>query len=154
MPAVGRATPLPPALRSVPFLGGDLSYEELGQLFDRRGYRARVVGGEELGGAACHVLELVPRQAAGPYSRVRLWIEKERFLPRRAEFYQQEGRLWKILRASFPQRIAGRWVLRRLELENLLEQRRTSLEIVTLRFCPGFPDAFFTPQTLERGMLP
>lgn len=154
LPAMGRATPLPSALRGVSFLGGDLSYEELGRLSDQRGYCARVVGEEKIGEAACHVLELVPRQAAGPYSRVRLWVEKERFLPRRAEFYQQDGRLWKVLVASFPQRIAGRWVVRRLELENLLERRRTSLEIITLRFRQGFPAAFFTPRTLERGILP
>ncbi len=66
------------------------------------------------------VVELVAKDPAVAYNRVRLWIDKTSYEPRRADFYVVSGKL--IKRATYRQfgTMAGRRVVTEIEIDDLL----------------------------------
>jgi len=66
------------------------------------------------------VLELAAKDPAVSYKRVRLWIDRATYEPRRADFYVASGKLLK--RAHYRQfgTMAGRRVVTEVEIEDLL----------------------------------
>ncbi len=66
------------------------------------------------------VIDLVAKDPAVAYNRVRLWIDKQSYEPRRADFYVVSGKL--IKRASYRQygTMAGRRVVTEVEIDDLL----------------------------------
>lgn len=57
-------------------------------------YAVQYVGTELIGGVPCHVLDLKPRDvsgAAGLFSAIRLWIEKDRALPIQTRLTEPTG---------------------------------------------------------------
>jgi hypothetical protein len=85
----------------------------------------------EEGGA--YVLDLVARDPAVAYNRVKLWIDKQSYEPRRADFYVVSGKL--IKRANYRQygTMAGRRVVTEVEIEDLLRPgNRTTMRYANL----------------------
>jgi len=66
------------------------------------------------------LLDLVAKDPAVAYNRVRLWIDKQTYEPRRADFYVVSGKL--IKRATYKQfgTMAGRRVVTEVEIDDLL----------------------------------
>ena len=66
------------------------------------------------------VIELVAKDPSVAYNRVRLWIDKQSYEPRRADFYVVSGKL--IKRATYRQygTMAGRRVVTQVEIDDLL----------------------------------
>jgi outer membrane lipoprotein-sorting protein len=53
--------------------------------------------GERLGDKDCFVIELYPQYAESGYTRQIMWIEKERYIPLKTEFYDRKNALLKTL---------------------------------------------------------
>jgi outer membrane lipoprotein-sorting protein len=66
------------------------------------------------------VIDLVAKDPAVAYNRVRLWIDKQSYEPRRADFYVVSGKL--IKRAVYRQygTMAGRRAVTEIEIDDLL----------------------------------
>jgi outer membrane lipoprotein-sorting protein len=66
------------------------------------------------------VVDLLAKDPAVAYNRVRLWIDKQSYEPRRADFYVVSGKL--IKRANYLQygTMAGRRVVTEVEIDDLL----------------------------------
>jgi outer membrane lipoprotein-sorting protein len=66
------------------------------------------------------VIDLVAKDPSIAYNRVRLWIDKESYEPRRADFYVVSGKL--IKRATYKTfgTMAGRRVITEIEIDDLL----------------------------------
>jgi len=66
------------------------------------------------------VVDLVAKDPSVAYNRVRLWIDKQSYEPRRADFYVVSGKL--IKRANYKQygTMAGRRVVTEIEIDDLL----------------------------------
>lgn len=54
-------------------------------------YRMRFLRRDEVGGRAVDVVELVPRSADMPFSRARVWLDRQDALPRRLEIVERRG---------------------------------------------------------------
>ena len=79
------------------------------------------------------VLDLVAKDPAVAYNRVRLWIDKQWYEPRRADFYVVSGKL--IKRANYRQygTMAGRRVVTEVEIDDLLRPgNRTMMRYANL----------------------
>lgn len=67
-----------------------------------------------------YVLDLVAKDPSVAYNRVRIWIDKQNYEPRRADFYVVSGKLVK--RATYNKfgTMAGRRVVTEVEIDDLL----------------------------------
>jgi outer membrane lipoprotein-sorting protein len=66
------------------------------------------------------VIDLVAKDPAVAYNRVRLWIDKQSYEPRRADFYVVSGKLIKRANYNKYGTMAGRRVVTEVEIDDLL----------------------------------
>lgn len=107
-----------------PFAGSDFWVSDLGLEFFRWKDQ-RVITNEIKSGQACFVLEsknLEP--AAGTYSKVVSWIDKDTLGIVKAEAYDQQGKLLKLFVPTKVKKVNGRYQVKIVEMRN----RQTGLE--------------------------
>jgi outer membrane lipoprotein-sorting protein len=66
------------------------------------------------------VIDLVAKDSSVAYNRVRLWIDKQSYEPRRADFYVVSGKLIKRANYKAYGTMAGRRVVTEIEIDDLL----------------------------------
>jgi outer membrane lipoprotein-sorting protein len=96
------------------------------------------------------LLELEAKDPSMSYKRVRLWIDRTSYEPRRADFYVASGKLLK--RAHYKQfgSMAGRRVVTEIEIEDLLRAgNRTVMRYANLTARDN-PDKMFTKDALGK----
>jgi outer membrane lipoprotein-sorting protein len=96
------------------------------------------------------VVELEAKDPSMSYKRVRLWIDRASYEPRRADFYVASGKLLK--RAHYRQfgSMAGRRVVTEVEIEDLLRSgNRTVMRYANLTARDN-PDKMFTKDALGK----
>ena len=96
------------------------------------------------------LLELEAKDASMSYKRIRLWIDRATYEPRRADFYVASGKLLK--RAHYKQfgTMAGRRVVTEVEIEDLLRTgNRTVMRYANLT-ARNNPDKMFTKDALGK----
>lgn len=94
LPTVRRTRTIKQNFRGVPFLGSDFNYEDLG-LEQLQFQSHRLVGEGEVDGRPCDRVESRPSQSWW-YGMIVRCIDREDFLPRRTEYFDSGGRLYKV----------------------------------------------------------
>ena len=97
-----------------------------------------------------YVIDLLAKDPAVAYNRVRLWVDKTTYQPRRADFYVVSGKL--IKRAWYRElgEMAGRRVVTTIEIEDLLRPgNRTVRRYANLR-AKDNPDKMFSRESMGR----
>ena len=80
-----------------------------------------------------YVLELVAKDPAVAYNRVTLWIDRQSYEPRRADFYVVSGKLIKRATYRHYGTMAGRRVVTEVEIDDLLRPgNRTTMHYANL----------------------
>lgn len=68
-------------------------------------------------------------EGASPYSKVRVWIDKEFLLPIHAIAYDEQGRKYKVFSVGGFQKEDGEWRVTELEMENLRDDSTTRIQL-------------------------
>lgn len=113
-------------------------------------YNPTSVGEEQWEGRRAWVLELVAKDPAVAYNRVRLWVDASTNQPMRADFYVVSGKL--IKRAFYREfgDMGGRHVVTAVEIEDLLRSGdRTVMHYANL-VARDNPDKMFTKDSLAK----
>ena len=97
------------------------------------------------------VIESVPSQARLKktyYSKILVWVDKERFIPLKIQSYDKRGQLYK--RTSFRgiENIKGLWVAREATIMNLKSQRLSNMSTQKIALNVDVNDEFLTQRTL------
>ncbi|MCD6447014.1 MAG: outer membrane lipoprotein-sorting protein, partial [Candidatus Marinimicrobia bacterium] len=90
--------------------GSDLSYEDM--MSDEtinEDYKATTTGEEIIFERACWVVELTALKVGVAYPTRKLWIDKERFLPLRGEYFAKSGKMLKRMEIREVMQTDGRW---------------------------------------------
>ncbi len=102
LPAMKRVRRVPVSSTQT-FVGTNLIYEDVRELAGERTerYVYQSAGDEEVDGRPCAVVVATPAEGAdSAYSSRKQWVDRERLLPVRIEYYDKRGKLWKVLRNS------------------------------------------------------
>jgi len=97
------------------------------------------------------VIESIPSQARLKktyYSKILVWVDKERFIPLKIQSYDKRGQLYK--RTSFRgiENIKGLWVAREATIMNLKSQRLSNMSTQKIALNVDVNDEFLTQRTL------
>lgn len=79
-------------------------------------YDAAWLRTEQVGGADCHLLELISKRKGATYRKIHLWLRVENAYPVKADFYLASGKHAKSATYDHYQNIAGRTVLQRMTI--------------------------------------
>ncbi|MYE13265.1 MAG: outer membrane lipoprotein-sorting protein [Gammaproteobacteria bacterium] len=84
------------------------------------------------------------------YAKRRIWVDAERWLPLRIEYYDRRDRLLKILSQGGIEEIDGIWTATKLIMETPRRDSRTLMQYADIRYDIGLPDSAFEQTALRR----
>lgn len=138
-------------LRSEAVFGTDFCFEDvIPREIEESDYER--VADETVSGVPVYVIEVTPRAfAASDYSRVRVYIEKEHYVPLRTRYWDRAGVEVKELRAvpSEIREFDGIWLPMKVTMRNLQLDSYTTLVVTNLVPNPDLPPATFDLSRLE-----
>ncbi|MBI5506512.1 MAG: outer membrane lipoprotein-sorting protein [Deltaproteobacteria bacterium] len=128
------------------FLGTDLSIEDFG-FADIHSAQLTLLGQVEYEGEITYVLREVPLDPSG-YSKILSWVSAESYLPRRREFFDADGVLWKTQRYEHIAVIDGVATPLRMSVVNEQEGGSTELTVRGVNYAAELDDGLFRPAAL------
>jgi len=151
LPDVERTIKIPPSMMSQGWMGSDLSNNDLSRadslIVD---FEHRLAGEETMLGDACWKVELLTRpDAPVEWSKVVIWVAKDTFIMRRAEYYDEDEEIARVIIVDRIVEASGRKVGSRMVVENKVKEgHSTTLLYDKIEF-----DVTIAPGTFEKRNL-
>lgn len=102
---------------------------------------------------AVYVIESSPipsKAKESGYSKRKLWVDAEYWLPLRIEYYDKRGRLFKTMQQGGIENIGGIWTATKLIMETPRKKSRTLMQYLETNYDVGLDDAVFDQSSLKR----
>lgn len=150
LPALKRVKRISSSNKSGPFLGSEYAFEDLTS-FEVPKYKYKYLRDEVINDKDCFVIELYPQYEESGYTRQISWIEKERYIPLKIEYYDRKNALLKTLEYKGYQQYLGQyWRADEMLMINHQNGKSTSLLSENFKFRTGLTDRDFDQNTLKR----
>jgi outer membrane lipoprotein-sorting protein len=132
-------------------MGSDLSYEDM--MDDRKltdVYDAAVIGPDTFEDRPCWVLELRAKTDDVAYFERKMWVDKDRNVPLKEEWYAKSGKLLKQITLSDVKRVEGRWFPMKMNYKDMLKTGSgTDFIINEIQFDATIPESVFSKAALR-----
>ncbi len=150
LPALKRVKRISSKNKSGPFMGSEFAFEDISsQEIDK--YNYKFLGDEELDGIKVFKSESYPAYKHSGYTRLISWIDAERLVPLKVEYYDRKNSLLKTLQLSdYQQYLDKFWRASKMEMKNEQSGKSTILEFADYKFQTGLSDADFSSKALKR----
>ena len=150
LPALKRVKRISSKNKSGPFMGSEFAFEDIGsQEVDK--YQYKYLRDESIDGADTFVIERFPVDKNSGYTKQVVWIEKERYIALKIDFYDRKDSLLKTLSTSdFNQYLDKHWRPATMEMINHQSGKSTKLEFQDYQFKTGLNDSDFEKNALKR----
>lgn len=129
--------------------GSDFAYEDMAGGTIEEDYTYKLLGEEKVEQSQCYKFELIPTESGPHYSKLILWADKEKFITRKIDYYEDDE-LLKRLKCSDIKLVDKHWVAMKLVMKNLQEGGETLMEIDEIEFDIKLDDDIFTSKNLKR----
>lgn len=151
-PAADRTIQLSGHMLKQSVMGSDMSYEDM--MEDRKMkdvYDAVITGEEDVDGRPCWILELNAKVIDVAYERMKIWVDRQRFVPLREELYAKSGQLLKRAVFSDVRKFGNRWYPTKVNYKDVLKKGHgTDFIITRLQLDVRIDDYLFTKAALKR----
>jgi outer membrane lipoprotein-sorting protein len=140
--------------RSDTYMGTDFAYEDITDPKVEQ-YQYRILGRERLRDIPCTVIEAIPVDAKlkkeSGYSKTIYWVDPEKEVALKIEYYDRSGNLFKRLTNSDLERFGNYYRWQRTEMHDVKRDHRTVVELSNRKINQGLSDQYFSVRYLERG---
>jgi outer membrane lipoprotein-sorting protein len=153
LPSVERVIKIPPSLMLQAWMGSDFTNDDLVKESSLvTDYTHRIEGETTEDGDPCYRLIATPKpNAAVVWGKLIVLVRKADYLPRREEFYNEQGKLEKTLYFGDIRRVGSRnYPMRWRMVSHNKPGHETTLVFSRLEFDRPVPANVFTRQNLER----
>jgi outer membrane lipoprotein-sorting protein len=153
LPQVERVIKIPPSLMLQPWMGSDFSNDDLVRESSLvNDYNHQLDGEVTAARDPCYRIVSIPKPgAAVVWGKLILSIRKSDYLPRREEFYDESGKLIKVLTFEDIRKIDGRDYPMRWTMTSMTKPGHTTqLDFGQLRFDAKIPDRIFSQENLRQ----
>ncbi|VAW50516.1 Outer membrane lipoprotein-sorting protein [hydrothermal vent metagenome] len=157
LPALKRVKRINSKNKSGPFMGSEFAYEDLAsQEIEKYKYKylrdEKIKTSEFPEGVDCFVIERFPQYDHSGYTRQIGWINKERYIAEKIEFYDRKNDLLKTLTNKNQQQYLGQyWRPNEMLMENHQTGKSTVLTWENYKFKNGLGDKSFSRNSLKRA---
>ena len=114
------------------------------------GYKSPFDGKEYFKDYPCYKVEAIPKRKNWYYSRRILWLDKQSGAAIFDEFYDKNGKKFKVILRDFAYPEDGCWHATRWEVYNLITGHTDLILMLQSKFNTGLKEKLFTPRGLER----
>ncbi|MDR1318389.1 MAG: outer membrane lipoprotein-sorting protein [Treponema sp.] len=152
LPSLGKVRRVVASEGSGSFMGTDFSYDDISAANRDAGLDKHTLLREEnLNGAACHVVESVPKDSSYQYSKMIQWIDKETRVTMKIELYNKRGALAKTLEISEVRDMQGRLTPMATKMTTLAAGTSTLINVELIKYDDPIPESVFSTAYLETG---
>lgn len=136
------------------FMGSEFAYFDLDKLriadFD-----SKILGEDNLNGRDVVKIERTPISQdvinKSGYHRVIMWVDTQRDLALRQEYFDAKGILFKQLDSNKVEKIQDIWTITHSTMENFVENKTTDLFYDQTQYNVGLEDKLFRKSKMKRG---
>ena len=135
-----------------PVMGSDLSYEDsLEESSLAKDYEPVKKEDGQFEGREVWIMDIEARRDDVAYAKKKLWIDKERFIPLRQEWFGKSGKLLKTATIKEVKRLEGRWYPTTMLFKDELKKGKgTEFIIDEIDFDAQIDPRIFSKQSLRR----
>lgn len=152
LPSIERSIKLPPSMMSQSWMGTDFTNDDLVKESSAvNDYVHGFSGIDTLLGRPCHVITMTPKpESAVVWGKVIVWIDQKDFMELRMDFYDEEGQLTSIIRATEVGLLAGRMLPLTMEMTPVDKKgQKTIMSYKNLVLDAPIDDAFFSTTNMK-----
>jgi outer membrane lipoprotein-sorting protein len=150
LPSLKRVKRIAPANKTAPFMGSEFSYEDLAS-FEVEKYTYKYVGEGSAGGRDALLLEEYPVEKHSSYSRLLVWVDSERHIVLKIEYYDRRGdKLKTLVSSGFRQYLGQYWRASEMEMNNHQSGKHSVLRWSDYQFRQNLRAQDFNPASLPR----
>lgn len=156
MPALRKTRRIISSENAKSFMGSEFSYADM-SLPAVDDFTYKFLHAESVNSEPCYVLEIIPRNndiaEENGFSKKISYISKSDFVLRRAIYYNLAGEKEKVMTAKSVIEVdpkKHKYKMKEMEMENLLNNRKSISNIEQIKFNPDIPDDYFTTRYLEK----
>jgi len=151
LPALKRVKRISSSNKSGPFLGSEYAFEDFTS-FEVAKYNYKYLRDETIDGIACYVLELTPNYKHSGYTREVVWIDQERYIAIKADYYDRKESLLKTHKfKNYKQYLNKYWRAGEQLMTNHQNGKSTELLWEDYQFGMGLTVRDFDKNTLKRA---
>ena len=151
LPALKRVKRIASANKSGPFMGSEFAYEDISSQEVEK-YSYKWSRDDTFDGQEAYVVERVPQYKHSGYTKQEAWIDKEYYRVLKVDYYDRKGSLLKTLVASdFKLYLDKYWRANRMDMENHLNGKSTTLMWSDYEFRNGYTERDFDRNSLKRA---
>ncbi len=137
LPALKRVKRINSKNKSGPFMGSEFAYEDLASQEIEK-YTYKYIRDENLNGVDCFVIERYPAYEHSGYTRQLVWVNKEKYVAEKIEFYDRKNDLLKTLTNNDYQQYLGQyWRPNEMLMKNHQNGKSTLLSWENYKFKIG-----------------
>lgn len=132
------------------FMGSDFTYEDMEKRSPSKDNH-KLLKTETLNGKECYVIESTPKEE-GQYSKRVAWVIKDKWIPLKIEFYDEDEDLLKVLSITKYEEMQGYWIITTQLMENVQREHKTVIGLTNIKIENGIGDAYFTQRAMAKGL--
>lgn len=153
LPNINRTIKLPPSMMSQSWMGSDFSNNDLvreaSMVVD---YNHTLLGDSTLSGYESYKIQMNPKpEAPVVWEKVIVYISKDEYLQLRAEFFDENQQIVRVMEGSNIKEMGGRLIPTRMEMIPLQEEgKKTIIIYEDIAFDIDTSERFFSIQNMKR----
>jgi outer membrane lipoprotein-sorting protein len=151
LPALKRTKRISSDGKSDYFMGSDFTYDDLGDRHPNQDNH-KLLREERVNGKDCYVVESTPKEDDYMYSKTITWVMKDNYLGLKREFYDDRGRLLKVLTIKKFEKVDGFWTILETEMHNVQKDHRTNMKFNDVQKNKGISNSKFTERSMTLGI--
>lgn len=151
LPALKRVKRIASRNKSGPFMGSEFAYEDISSQEVEK-YTYKFIKETQHEGLDSFLVERYPVDPNSGYTRQQMWIDKERYIPLKVDYYDRKNDLLKtLLFRGYQQYLDRYWRADEMYMENHQTGKSTLLSWKKYDFRSGLTEADFNKNSLKRA---
>ncbi len=150
IPASDKVLPIAGSRKQDPFMGSDFSYEDVsGRHYTKDTHSLK--GSATINGEDCYQVSSVAKDKDDKVAKINSWISKKTYIPMKVEFYNKEGKLFKIYESQTIQKIGNYPTIINRIMTSPLDGTKTEMLVnpKSVKYDVGLQDSDFTERSLK-----
>lgn len=148
LPAIDLVRRIAASDRHSSFVGSDFTYEDISGR-DLAADSRKYLREEKLGDSVCDVIEATPKEEA-QYGRKVSWLDRRTSLPRKEEYYDRRGELYKVFTADAVEDVGGIPTATARTMKDVRSSHVTTVRMTGVEYNLGLEEDVFTERFLRR----
>ncbi len=151
LPALKRVKRIASNNKSGPFVGSEFAYEDLSSQEVEK-YTYKFIRDEEFEDVSHHIVERYPVDRKSGYTRQIVWIDSDRYIVTKIDFYDRKDELLKTLTfEEYKQYLGKFWRADRMLMVNHQTGKNTELQWSNYQFENGYSSRDFDQRSLQNA---